>query len=173
MNYLTAYYNAPTGLMKITGTADIVSSILFSDNKSVPSGDSTVSIAILECIRQLDEYFEGKRKIFDFPMRQEGTDFQQRVWAELEKIPYGETISYLELSKRIGNEKTIRACGAANGKNQLSIAIPCHRVIGSNGKLIGYSGGLERKKELLLHEARYTLAKGTLFTNTKYYSHGT
>jgi len=96
-------------------------------------------------------------------MRQQGTPFQQRVWLELQNIPFGETISYLELSKRIGNTKAIRACGTANGQNQLAIVVPCHRVIGSNGKLVGYAGGLQRKKELLLHEAKYTIPTKTLF----------
>lgn len=114
-------------------------------------------------MQQFDEYFAGKRKQFDFSIQQEGTDFQQRVWSELQKIPFGETISYLELSQRIGNTKAIRACGTANGQNKLAIVVPCHRVIGSNGKLVGYAGGLWRKKSLLLYEAAFTVSTKTLF----------
>ena len=98
---------------------------------------------------QLTEYFGGKRKNFDLPLEIVGTDFQKRVWKELEKIPYGETITYKELSIRLGDEKAIRAAASANGANPLSIIIPCHRVIGSDGSLIGYGGGLDVKEKLL------------------------
>lgn len=99
--------------------------------------------------KQLREYFEHKRKVFDLPMEIIGTDFQKRVWKELLKIPYGETISYKELAIKLGNLKTIRAAARANGANPLPIIIPCHRVIGSNGKLVGYGGGLDVKEKLL------------------------
>jgi O-6-methylguanine DNA methyltransferase len=98
---------------------------------------------------QLCEYFKGERKVFNLPVEIEGTDFQKRVWRELEKIPYGKTISYKELALRLGDEKVIRAAAGANGANPLSIIIPCHRVIGSDGSLIGYGGGLEIKAKLL------------------------
>ncbi len=100
---------------------------------------------------------------FHFPIQQQGTDFQQKVWAELTRISAGKTISYLELSKRLGNTKTIRAAGTANGKNNIAIAVPCHRVIGSNGSLVGYAGGLWRKKWLLNHEAKYCNGQQLLF----------
>ena len=100
-------------------------------------------------IKQLREYFENKRKVFDLPLEIIGTDFQKRVWKELIKIPYGETISYKELAIRLGNLKTIRAAARANGANPLPIIIPCHRVIGSDGKLVGYANGLDVKEKLL------------------------
>jgi len=98
---------------------------------------------------QFTEYFKGQRKKFDLPLEIVGTEFQKRVWKELEKIPYGETITYKELSIRLGDEKVIRAAASANGANPLSIIIPCHRVIGSDGSLIGYGGGLDVKEKLL------------------------
>lgn len=99
--------------------------------------------------QQLDEYFAGKRKKFDIPIKLEGTDFQMNVWKELLKIPYGETCSYLDIAKRIGNPKASRAVGMANNKNKIIIIVPCHRVIGSNKKLVGYAGGLDVKEKLL------------------------
>ncbi len=163
MDLQTVYHNSPIGLIKISGNSEYVSAILFCEEEIIPSQTSFSLPPISECRKQLDEYFEGKRKLFDFPMQQAGTDFQQSVWAALLQIPFGKTISYLELSKQIGNTKAIRAVGTANGRNALSIVVPCHRVIGSNGKLIGYSGGLARKKNLLLHEAAHTLRTTTLW----------
>lgn len=107
-----------------------------------------------EPIRQLQEYFQGSRREFDLPLAPDGTEFQQQVWAELRRIPFGETISYGELARRINNPKAVRAVGLANGRNPISIVIPCHRVIGANGKLTGYGGGLERKKRLLELETK-------------------
>ncbi len=103
-------------------------------------------------ITQLTEYFEKKRTDFDIPLELIGTEFQQRVWQELQRIPYGKTISYLQLSKNLGDEKAIRAAATANGANGISILIPCHRVIGSDGALTGYAGGLPAKKKLLIIE---------------------
>ncbi len=107
--------------------------------------------------KQLREYFKGKRKTFDLPLEIIGTDFQKRVWKELLLIPYGETISYKELALKLGNLKTIRAAARANGANPLPIIIPCHRVIGSDGKLVGYGGGLEVKEKLLQLEGSKNL----------------
>ncbi len=104
---------------------------------------------IQETKHQLEEYFKGERKSFGIPLLMVGTDFQQSVWNELIKIPFGKTESYLGLSQKLGNEKAIRAVAAANGANAISIIIPCHRIIGSDGKLIGYAGGLDAKKKLL------------------------
>jgi methylated-DNA-[protein]-cysteine S-methyltransferase len=101
----------------------------------------------------MDEYFNGNRKTFDLPLDLQGTDFQKKVWLELQKIPFGKTISYKELSLRLGDIKAIRAVAAANGANPVSIIVPCHRVIGSNGSLTGYAGGLWRKQWLLDHES--------------------
>ncbi len=109
---------------------------------------------IKECILQLAAYFEGERKQFDIPLRWVGSDFQKSVWSELLKIPYGETSTYLALSKRLNNPNAIRAVAAANGANAISIIVPCHRIIGSSGKLIGYAGGLTTKKKLLLLETK-------------------
>lgn len=102
-----------------------------------------------ETIRQIEQYFSLQRKRFDLPTLTVGTTFQKRVWQELQKIPYGKTMSYLELAERIGNKNSVRAVASANGANALSIVIPCHRVIGSNGRLVGYAGGLSAKKSLL------------------------
>lgn len=110
---------------------------------------------IKKTIQQLTEYFEGQRKTFDLPLKIDGTEFQKRTWLELTKIPYGKTISYKELAKAVGNEKACRAVGMANNKNKIMIVIPCHRVIGSNGDLTGYAGGVNIKKQLLDLEAEY------------------
>jgi methylated-DNA-[protein]-cysteine S-methyltransferase len=107
-----------------------------------------------EAIRQLRAYFAGERKDFDLPLVVEGTDFQLRVWESLRTIPYGQTVSYLQLAERIGNPKAVRAVGLANGANPIPIIIPCHRVIGSNGSLTGFGGGLPTKQKLLALESR-------------------
>ena len=116
-----------------------------------------------KCMRQLREYFAGDRKKFDMRLTFSGSTFQRKVWDELMNIPYGKNISYLTLSKRIDNISAIRAVGAANGTNKICIVVPCHRVIGSNGSLVGYGGDLWRKKWLLDHEARITYGVRTLF----------
>lgn len=107
---------------------------------------------IMETINQLTQYFQGERKEFNIPLMLVGTDFQRLVWEELIKIPYGETDTYLGLSQKIGNEKAIRAVSTANGANALSILVPCHRIIGSNGKMVGYAGGIHVKSKLLKME---------------------
>jgi len=104
---------------------------------------------IEEMMKQMKEYFAGERKVFDIPLQLVGTDFQKSVWQGLIETPYGTTASYLDLSKRIGNEKAVRAVASANGANAISIIVPCHRIIGSNGDLVGYAGGLPAKKKLL------------------------
>ncbi len=109
-------------------------------------GDDPV---LTECARQLGEYFEGTRRDFDLPLAAAGSDFQQRVWREIARIPFGETISYAELARRAGAAGSARAAGAATGHNPLSVVVPCHRVVGSDGSLTGYAGGLERKTRLL------------------------
>ncbi len=142
---------SPTGFLEIRGTDAFVSVIHFHD--TAPAGPAAEPPQLLlDAAAQLKEYFAGQRTAFDFPVQQTGTDFQQRVWAELTRIPFGETISYLELSKRLGDVKAIRAAGLANGKNNVAIVVPCHRVIGSDGSLTGYAGGLHRKEWLLRHE---------------------
>ena len=107
-----------------------------------------------EARRQLDAYFAGERRDFDLPLAPRGTEFQRRVWGELTRIPHGETISYGELARRVGDPKAARAVGMANGRNPISIVVPCHRVVGASGKLVGYSGGLDRKAALLAGEQK-------------------
>ncbi|MEJ1932857.1 methylated-DNA--[protein]-cysteine S-methyltransferase, partial [Nostoc sp. NIES-2111] len=117
---------------------------------------------LLDAERQLAEYFGGWRQSFDLPLRAEGTAFQQEVWAALQEIPYGQTMSYGELAQKLGKEKAVRAVGAANGRNPIAIVVPCHRVIGADGSLTGYGGGMERKKFLLELESRQGSLLGSL-----------
>lgn len=150
----------PLGLTKITGVDNgLASIIVLNANLSEKETEEQVTDIIPETLQkavyQINEYFEGTRTQFDLLLNPEGTSFQKQVWNELKTIPYGKTISYLELSKQHGNVKAIRAVANANGKNPLWIVIPCHRVIGSDGSLIGYAGGLHRKKWLLEHESPY------------------
>ena len=140
-------YSSPVGLLEISGNENGIESILY-DSGNNHTG-TTVQGLLKECIEQLNEYFAGKRKVFDLPLNPQGTDFQKRVWTELQKIPYGKTVSYLDIARNIGDANSTRAVGNANGKNKLNIIIPCHRVIGINGKLTGYGGGLWRKQWLL------------------------
>jgi methylated-DNA-[protein]-cysteine S-methyltransferase len=158
------YYQSPVGLLKIGGTDNYIAELSFVDKKEqVVHGEPGVSDVIHQCTEELIEFFHGKRRAFDIPVHQDGTVFQQRVWNELITIPFGKTINYLELSKRIGDVKAIRAAASTNGKNKICIIIPCHRVIGSNNSLIGYSGGVWRKKWLLDHEFKIAHGIQTLF----------
>ncbi|APB70203.1 cysteine methyltransferase [Paenibacillus polymyxa] len=149
-------YVSPIGEIEIQGTNEAVYSIMFSNrNELLTRAIEEVPIQVLaECAIQLDEYFKGERFEFTFPYAFEGTDFQQKVWNALVSVGYGKTTAYKDIALAIGNEKAIRAVGSANGKNKLSIVIPCHRIIGSNQKLTGYAGGLWRKEWLLQHEKR-------------------
>lgn len=145
----TAFIQSPLGITKIKGDENGISEISILSEGSV---SKKIPKQLQEGVSQLQEYFEGKRIRFDFKINPQGTDFQQKVWQELLNIPYGKTMSYLDLSKKLGDAKAIRAVASANGKNPLWIVIPCHRVIGTNGSLTGYAGGLWRKKWLLEHE---------------------
>lgn len=145
----TAYLQTPIGTAVLEGDPDGLSSIRVLDDH-IPEG--TPPEVLEDAVYQLREYFQGGRREFDLKLNPVGTDFQKRVWDALLEIPYGTTLSYLELSKKLGDVKAIRAVAAANGKNPLWLVVPCHRVIGSNGDLIGYSAGLHRKKWLLEHE---------------------
>ena len=145
----TAYIKTPLGIAKILGDENGVSVISVLDEVEV---SSIIPIVLQEAVSQLNDYFEGKRTDFTFKLNPSGTKFQQKVWKELLKIPFGKTMSYLELSKKLGDVKAIRAVASANGKNPLWIVVPCHRVIGTDGSLTGYAGGLWRKKWLLEHE---------------------
>jgi methylated-DNA-[protein]-cysteine S-methyltransferase len=160
---VSTYYQSPIGLLKITGTDHYISEISFSgETEYIPSAHPLPQ-GIIQCIEQLIQYFQGERKVFDFALNQDGTSFQKKVWNELIGIPFGKTISYLELSRKLGDTKVIRAAASANGKNNIVIVVPCHRVIGSKNDLVGYGGGLWRKKWLLQHEARIKYGVQTLF----------
>lgn len=146
----TAIINTPLGFTEIQGDENGISKIHVMDEEA----ETTAKIPqeLKEAILQLQEYFDGKRTNFSFQLNPSGTEFQKKVWQELLNIPYGKTCSYLELSKKLGDVKAIRAVASANGKNPLWIVVPCHRVIGTDGSLTGYAGGLWRKKWLLEHE---------------------
>jgi methylated-DNA-[protein]-cysteine S-methyltransferase len=152
-----AHLESPIGTLLISGDAGGLQQILFSTNGRPARPDPAWQedpLALGDVIRQLRAYFAGELENFDLALAPQGTPFQQKVWSELQKIPYGETISYGELARRIGNPNASRAVGLANGSNPISIVIPCHRVIGSNGKLTGYGGGLPIKEKLLALEKR-------------------
>jgi len=146
-----AYYRTPIGIVRITQTDEFISGISIRDEEYEIEPASTPLLQM--AIDQLQEYFDGTRKIFDFPIKQPGTDFQQQVWQCLLNIEYGTTTTYLQQSQQMNNPLAIRAIAAANGKNHLWVVVPCHRVIGSDGSLTGYAGGLWRKQWLLQHEA--------------------
>jgi methylated-DNA-[protein]-cysteine S-methyltransferase len=149
----TCIIRSPLGFTKIVGDVDGITqvTVLNSEEKET----DIIPIELEECATQLQEYFEGIRTEFSLKLNAQGTDFQKRIWDALEQIPYGKTTSYLDLSKELGDVKAIRAVANANGKNPLWIIVPCHRVIGSNGSLTGYAGGLHRKKWLIEHESPY------------------
>ncbi len=155
MNLYTAYYSSPVGLLKLQCSDKHIKTVTFSDAEGDIQNDK--HRLLQTCMKQLEEYFAGKRKHFTLPLNQDGTEFQEKVWTLLSKIPFGKTISYNELAKQYGDIKAIRAVASANGKNNICIIVPCHRVIGSDHSLVGYAGGLWRKKWLLDHEAKYHL----------------
>lgn len=142
----------PLKTLLIEGDDKKVTKISFSDNPVEKEESKALPAELKKAKLQLQQYFAGERKEFDFKINPQGTEFQKKVWKELQNIPFGTTISYLELAKRLGDEKVVRAAASANGKNPLSIVVPCHRVIGSDGSLTGYASGLWRKEWLLKHE---------------------
>ncbi|MDO6818259.1 methylated-DNA--[protein]-cysteine S-methyltransferase [Zobellia sp. 1_MG-2023] len=148
-----AYISTPLGTAKLEGDGNGLAAITVLDEDKSLSVD--VPVHLVEAAEQLEQYFAGTRSDFDIKLNPEGTDFQKRVWEALLEIPFGKTVSYLDLSKTLGDVKAIRAVAAANGKNPLWIVVPCHRVIGSDGSLTGYAGGLHRKKWLLEHESPF------------------
>lgn len=154
MNLYTAYASSPVGTLKLQCSDRYIKSVTFCEAEGREADEHKL---LFMCTKQLEEYFAGKRKVFNLPLNQDGTEFQSKVWNLLYKIPYGKTISYQELSRQYGDPKAIRAVASANGRNNLAIIVPCHRVIGSDQSLVGYAGGLWRKKWLLAHEARYHL----------------
>ncbi|SEL74365.1 methylated-DNA-[protein]-cysteine S-methyltransferase [Parapedobacter koreensis] len=154
MEYQEAFLRTPLGITAIKGHAHGLVSISVL-NTSAVEPTAAIPDDLRPAVEQLREYFAGKRSAFDLPLDFKGTDFQRRVWLALLDIPFGKTCSYLELAKKLGDVKAIRAVAAANGQNPFWIVVPCHRVIGSDGSLIGYAGGLWRKKWLLEHESPY------------------
>ncbi len=155
------YYDAPTGPMLLVATDDAICGLYFAgperkreivpDNSAIPDDGREI---LATCARELDEYFAGTRTVFDVPVELDGTPFQLTVWNELAKVGYGVTMSYGDLARRAGLPKeAVRAVGSANGSNPVSIIIPCHRIIGADGSLTGYGGGLENKRMLLALES--------------------
>jgi methylated-DNA-[protein]-cysteine S-methyltransferase len=166
MTRIISFFHSPIGIIIIEVNDEMITSLIFEKEKSGASAEEIIdeeNSLIKNCKQQLSEYFNGERREFDLPIHQNGTAFQQKIWTALQLIPYGKTISYQELSKQTGDVKAIRAVGTTNGKNQLSIVVPCHRVIGSKGDLTGYSGGLWRKKWLLELEGKFAHGVQTLF----------
>ena len=147
------YYASPVGMLRITERGNRLVAIEFMATCSASSQSEIEAVPLLkETVRQLTEYFDGKRRDFDLPLDLQGADFWKRVWQALRAIPYGETRSYKQMAEAVGCPKGSRAVGMANNRNPIPIIIPCHRVIGADGKLVGYAGGLEMKKQLLAIE---------------------
>lgn len=157
--FFTYLQSTPVGKLLIAGDASGLRHVSFSKSHSnapetVPDDDWEANDKpLMEAVQQLKAYFDGKLRNFDLPLAGQGTDFQQRVWQALCQVPFGKTASYGEIAKAIGNPAASRAVGLANGRNPIAIIVPCHRIIGSNGKLIGYGGGLDRKQTLLRLES--------------------
>lgn len=147
-----AYYHSPVGWLLLEADESAITKVHFMDEKGEVS--ASLSPVLRQCIAELDEYFSGKREGFSLPLRPFGTDFQQKVWKQLLNIPFAKTVSYSQVAAQLGDLKSIRAVGTANGRNPLAIIIPCHRVIGRDGSLTGYGGGLWRKKWLLDFERK-------------------
>jgi len=151
----TIYYKTPIGIAEIIGDENGIQFISVKDEDTFTGNETAQKVpqCLHDCKQQLDEYFQGTRTKFELKLNPQGTDFQKQVWQELLNIPFGKTRSYMEQTKQIGDPKAIRAVASANGKNPIWIVIPCHRVIGSDGSLTGYAGGVWRKKWLLDHES--------------------
>jgi len=149
-----SHCESPIGWLRIEAIDDFITEIKFLDSFENQKGatESGVSGVIKSCKKQLSEYFSGARKTFSLPLKPSGTEFEKSVWLELQNIPHGRSISYEELAIRLGDIKKIRAAGRANGKNPIPIIIPCHRIIGKDGSMVGFSGGIHRKEWLLTHE---------------------
>lgn len=145
----TYFYNTKIGKVGITDNGTHIIELYFADDLDPIQSHIRETPLIKEAARQLEAYFEGERKAFDLPLDPQGTEFQKNVWQILERIPYGQTWSYKQVAQKVGSPKAYRAVGLANNRNPISIIIPCHRVIGADGKLVGYGGGLEIKEYLL------------------------
>jgi len=153
MNLYTTYCKSPLGPIKIVGNPDCILSLDFVEDELL--GDTDLPFCLKACVKQIDEYFKGNRREFLLNLDPGGTKLQKLIWQQLAKIPFGEVVTYSEIAGAIGNAKACRAVGNANGKNPISIIIPCHRVIGSDGRLTGYGGGLWRKEWLINHESGF------------------
>ncbi len=163
---VTHIYHSPIGQLNITAEDGCITELGFNDsfdNQAYTDHDNNLPEVIHQCVDELIEYFAGTRREFTVPINQEGTDFQQKVWKELYELPFGKTLSYADLAKKLGDPKVIRAAAAANGKNKIAIIVPCHRIIGTDKSLVGYAWGKGRKKWLLQHEFRLALGVQTLF----------
>lgn len=163
-SFLYNYIDSPLGKIEIRfDEAGIYAIKFISENEATKTASEMIFPCVVEAAKQIQEYFTGARKDFDLKLQFRGTDFQNSVWKELATIPYGKTLTYLQMARRLGDEKCIRAAASANGRNPFAIVIPCHRVIGSNGSLTGYAGELWRKQWLLEHEAKICGTLHTLF----------
>ncbi len=152
MEIHSSHIHSPLGNILLQCNDEFITAIKFVEEDFTPRGNQHP--LLLKCKHQLEQYFSGSLQQFDIPLQQNGTAFQQKTWDLLVKIPFGKTISYHQLSQQYGDAKAIRALASANGKNNIAIMVPCHRVIGSNGSLTGYAGGLWRKNWLLEHEMK-------------------
>lgn len=152
---ITAHISSPIGIMSLNFNSKLELTVAqFIDKEQLlPVANSAGIVEIENTVKQFEEYFEGKRTQFDLKLAPKGTEFQKKVWNQLQEIQFGKTMTYQQMANQLGDPKVIRAAASANGKNPISIAIPCHRVIGSDGSLTGYAGGLHRKKWLLEHES--------------------
>ncbi len=158
MMYYT-FVDSPIGPLLLTGGKDSLQGLYFSSGAKARGADpewERYDEPFRRAARQIKEYFAGERRQFELELAPRGTDFQLSVLSALQQIPYGETRSYLDVARQIGNDKAVRAVGAANGNNPIALIIPCHRVIGSNGSLTGFGGGLDAKRYLLEHETRHS-----------------
>lgn len=160
-NIFKTTIETPVGYLELTSDQHFLLSVSFAENPGITT-DFQPDI-LKESVQQITEFFEGTRKEFDLKLKPAGTDFQLKVWEEVKKVPFGKTVSYLDIAIKTGSKNNTRAVGLANGKNPIPIIIPCHRIIGTNGKLTGYAGGLERKKWLLQHESQFSEREGFLF----------
>ena len=145
-----AFFSSEIGNIRITANETAVETLYFVEEAAAPSPE--MPPVLQECLRQLAAYFRGELKDFSLKLQPQGTAFQQSVWQQLLEVPYGSTATYLDIARRLGDRNAVRAVGSANGRNPISLIIPCHRIIGANGRLIGYGGGLWRKEWLLRHE---------------------
>jgi len=164
-NSFVHFYHSPIGALKMVSSNHCIQQLTFVDNSELANNDTeqTMPDVIHQCMEELIEYFAGKRRSFTVAIDQDGTEFQQKVWKELYELPFGKTLSYGDLAKKMGDPNLVRAAASANAKNKVAIIIPCHRIIGSDRSLVGYAWGKTRKKWLLQHEFRLALGVQTLF----------